>query len=1274
MGISDPADATAKDGIAEPDVTANPDGSVTVKPTKDATKVEISYVDEDDKEQTVTVTKDKDGNWTADDDNVVINDDGTITLPADKVKDGSDVTANQTTNNGKSGDSSATVADAPSNTFTPTTTDKDITITVAGDDIVNKAEADKATVPVVVKVTPQNGETVTDVTVTVNGKPYKATPGTNGNYTAQVPSADIKADANKTATAKVNLSKDGKTGTATDTETYTVDTVAPTVKGTRQDDGSVTGTTDPNTAITDKAGKPITDANDKPIVSDAKGVFTIPAGKVPADNTIGAKDKAGNVGTGNVDAPSNTFTPTTTDKDITITVAGDDIVNKAEADKATVPVVVKVTPQNGETVTDVTVTVNGKPYKATPGTNGNYTAQVPSADIKADANKTATAKVNLSKDGKTGTATDTETYTVDTVAPTVKGTRQDDGSVTGTTDPNTAITDKAGKPITDANDKPIVSDAKGVFTIPAGKVPADNTIGAKDKAGNVGTDTVAPAKPATPDMTAQTDTGVSDTDNNTKNNKPSFTVKTPTDGEPVLMVDGKPVEAEVTKNNGTTTLTPKQPIPDGNHTVSVAVTDSAGNTSEPSEALSIVIDTQAPTKPEVTIGKNDDGKITDDEVDASGNVTITVGLPGDAKAGDTVVINNNDDEGTELTDEHIKAGKVEVKVKAPKDGTNLIANVLIKDKAGNQSETVSEIAERKITIPSKLAITTEQTEVTEGGTVTFKVTRTEGIDKESSVKWTLTGSTDNPVTVSGDNSDFADDQPTSGTLTFAPGETEKTIEVKIKDDKMVEKTEGFTVTLSDAKGATVTTDSTSSVIKNNDKLVVGLDKDSYSENPQVGSNSDQYTNNPKVIVSNIPNGAKWEYRLNNGKWKDGNNPNEGKATFDLKPAPDVWQGVSYKIEARVKPNQDYDSNSTLGSLDMTLDQSVRAPIITSVESGNQITGIAEANSFVYIDKDDSGSYSKGDVGTYADDKGKFTLPFGEKLAETGKDALIFGNQGKDVPLARLGVIDEAGNALGKEDMSHFFYFDSLDGRDYFSTATSKTGTTVASTTNLQDIPHTVYVNKVISAGTFNFGSADDVLVQNERYLQNNSYINMGGGDDYAKFNYIRQAGVGSVDMGSGNDILEVGLVGKSSFTGTTIKLGEGDDIVRGGAVDGLRSSLDGGKGHDLWEMTGEGITQNLSSIAGMEMIDLGGRKHKLNVKISDVINNADTATIINGQSYKGLFIKGTSQDTVDLGDNGKRSLGKFVQDNSKAPEGYNAYWDGSNENTLIFIQQGINVI
>lgn len=425
-----PASDRAKTSVPQPKINANDDGSVTVTPSDKANKVTINYTDEDGKQNTATIAKDNNGKWTSNNDKVVIGNDGSITIPADRVKDGSDVTANQTTNNGKSGDSSATVADAPDNTFKPQTGDKDITITVAGDDIVNKAEADKATVPVAVKVASKDGETVTGVKVTVNGKDYPATKDANGD---------------------------------------------------------------------------------------------------------------------------------------------------------------------------------------------GYTAQVPSADIKADKAKTATATVTLSKAGKTGIVTDTENYTVDTQAP---------------------------------------------------------------------------AKPATPDMTAATDTGVSDTDNNTNNNKPSFTVQTPAVGEtPVLMVDGNPVEAEVTKNNGTTTLTPKQSISDGDHKVSVAVTDSAGNTSEPSDTLSVVIDTKAPTKPEVTIGNGDDDKITNDEVDKDGNVTVNVKLPDDAKEGDIVVV--NDDKGTSLTDDHIKARQVGVKVPAPvKDNTYLTAEVFIKDKAGNQSENASEVFQR----------------------------------------------------------------------------------------------------------------------------------------------------------------------------------------------------------------------------------------------------------------------------------------------------------------------------------------------------------------------------------------------------------------------------------------------------------------------------------------------------------------------------------------------------------------------------------------------------
>ncbi|WP_196758951.1 SwmB domain-containing protein, partial [Moraxella catarrhalis] len=141
-------------------------------------------------------------------------------------------------------------------TFTPKTGANDITITVAGDDVVNKAEADKATVPVAVKVAPKDGETVTGVKVTINNKEYPAAKADNGDYVAQVTPADIKADQDKHADAKVTLSKDGKTGTVTDKEAYTVDTDAPTVKGNPTVDDAGTTLTVPFNEPLDAANPP----------------------------------------------------------------------------------------------------------------------------------------------------------------------------------------------------------------------------------------------------------------------------------------------------------------------------------------------------------------------------------------------------------------------------------------------------------------------------------------------------------------------------------------------------------------------------------------------------------------------------------------------------------------------------------------------------------------------------------------------------------------------------------------------------------------------------------------------------------------------------------------------------------------------------------------------------------------------------------------------------------------------------------------------------------
>ena len=94
---SDPATETARAPKPEkPTVTANEDGSVTAKPqdpTK-ADKITVTYTGEDGSSKKVVGTKDPFNQWSSDDPEININaDTGEITIPAEKVKNGTDVTA-----------------------------------------------------------------------------------------------------------------------------------------------------------------------------------------------------------------------------------------------------------------------------------------------------------------------------------------------------------------------------------------------------------------------------------------------------------------------------------------------------------------------------------------------------------------------------------------------------------------------------------------------------------------------------------------------------------------------------------------------------------------------------------------------------------------------------------------------------------------------------------------------------------------------------------------------------------------------------------------------------------------------------------------------------------------------------------------------------------------------------------------------------------------------------------------------------------------------------
>ncbi|MBP2295975.1 beta strand repeat-containing protein [Azospirillum rugosum] len=98
-----------------------------------------------------------------------------------------------------------------------------------------------------------------------------------------------------------------------------------------------------------------------------------------------------------------------------------------------------------------------------------------------------------------------------------------------------------------------------------------------------------------------------------------------------------------------------------------------------------------------------------------------------------------------------------------------------------------------------------------GTAFTFTLARNGDVAGSSSVAWALTGSGGTAA----DDADFGGRLP-SGTVTFAPGETSKTITVTVAGDTQEEADEGFTVTLSNPVGATLGTATANGLIRNDD--------------------------------------------------------------------------------------------------------------------------------------------------------------------------------------------------------------------------------------------------------------------------------------------------------------------------------------------------------------------------------------------------------------------------------------------------------------------------
>jgi Tol biopolymer transport system component len=109
--------------------------------------------------------------------------------------------------------------------------------------------------------------------------------------------------------------------------------------------------------------------------------------------------------------------------------------------------------------------------------------------------------------------------------------------------------------------------------------------------------------------------------------------------------------------------------------------------------------------------------------------------------------------------------------------------------------------------PSQIQLSAASYSATEGGgSTSFTVTRTGGTTSPATVRYATsdTAGAQNCNAVTGAASERCDYQTTGGTLSFAAGETSKTVSILLVDDAFAEGNETFTVTLSNAGGGGVT--------------------------------------------------------------------------------------------------------------------------------------------------------------------------------------------------------------------------------------------------------------------------------------------------------------------------------------------------------------------------------------------------------------------------------------------------------------------------------------
>ncbi len=1204
-GQGQPADF-AVDTVAPsaPVLKAEDDGSVSVDLPGDANKgdtVDVTFEDEKGGKHTVTLEKGDNG-WTSSDPTLIPDSNGDkATIPADNVKDNSEVTAIAKDPSGNESDPSTVTSKTDGVADAPVLSIPEVADGYANADELKDGLQAEVTLPagtaegaVITLTVTRPDKTTENVTHTVTKDEVAA-----GKVSMDIPKDAVIDGQNSVSVSLTQGSNPAKPGNVVD---FTADTQIP---GDTDGDGATDAT--PVVAIPEAADG----VNAEELKDGVQTEVTVPKGSAAGDTLTLTVTKP--------DGTTDTVEHTLTADEVTAGKAAVTI----PADKVTSDGQYSVTAE----ITDPAGNTSGQGQP----TDFTVDTQIP-GDTDGDGVVDATPVVTI-PEAADGVNAEELKDGVQTEVTVPKGSAAGDTLTLTVTKPD-GTTDTVEHTLT-ADE---VTAGKAAVTIPADKVTADGqysvTAEITDPAGNTSgqgqpadfaVDTVAPSAPV---LKAEDDGSVS--------------VELPGDANKgdtvdVTFEDEKGGKHTVTLEKGDNGWTSSDPtlIPDSNGD---KVTIPADNVKDNSEVTGVAKDPSGnESDPSTVTSKTDVLPTVSISVETTSTDVNGDGFTGIASVNGTVM-----DVPATIEDKDDSTGLVYTVSLNHVTTTDVTVTVTLGSGAGHSDAAdYSDIGGAQHN--GKIGLHGDTGKVTYDGATTVTIVipagsksvsfivdptleanqdafNAEGMEK---VVATITGTSDNVTAAT----DIVDNAGASATGVIYDGNAislrnlDGDFTLKYSLSSSVAEKEDFGYTIGANSGENdpmVTTDY-------NDTVYVGY----Y----QSGKETTSYSN----VANSQDNGP-------DGTKTDGN---QSITTVDLGAGDDlmVIRG-NMLANTRVYTGEGNDT-FTMDGMNTAL-RVMYAGSYIFTESGDDIvtikrTGVTNAGQ-IYLGSG-SDTFIQGDATDNNDTtlSGLLDLGSGTKdISNMPKEYLSVYQDGSNLSLGNDNNIDTA------TDVNTVTIYGSVSGEILGGYGSDNITVTKNLTGNISvgDNADTLTAGWIYGGATVSMGDGNDtVTVTDGAY---NTTISLGAGDDvFDSTGATLGSAATTIDGGEGNDTIKIGTISNGNIT---IDAGAGDDIVvltkdYDTKPVGNQGSINGGEGSDTLVLAGN-ISVNLATgknegIAGFEKVDMtvgsdlkaGNTAQLVKLTASDVLGMNDNST---------LYISGGANDKVDLGADGAGSLGTFT--------------------------------